>query len=65
MTISDEAIKARLLRLYDIGEKIGAYTQRNKPVSCDQVREENKHLFDERVIITEEIVDLIKHSKAT
>ena len=61
VTISDQAIRAKLLRIFDIGEKIGAYTQLNRPVSCDQVMAENKHLFDERVIILEEIVNLINH----
>ena len=61
MTISDEAIRFKLLRLFEIGIDIGAYTQLNKPVSSNQVREENKHLFDERVFITEEIVNLINH----
>ena len=61
MTISDQEVRLKLLRLFEIGIDIGAYTQRNKPVSSNQVREENKHLFDERAIITEEIVNLINH----
>ena len=61
MTISDQAIRTKLLRIFDIGEKIGAYTQLNKPVSWEQIREDNRHLFDERVIIVEEVVNLINH----
>ena len=65
LDLDDQAIRAKLLRIFDIGEKIGAYTQLNKPVSWEQIREENRHLLDERVIIVEEVVNLISHRGTT
>ena len=61
MTISDQAIRAKLLRLFDLGEELGFYEERNKPACFQDIRENNKHLFDERAIILEEVVNLINH----
>lgn len=54
----DKAIRAKLLRIFELGEKIGAYKEANNLACFDDIRENNKQVFQEQVTAIEEIVNL-------
>jgi hypothetical protein len=55
--IERDELRRRLLRLTDIGWKIGSYEALNQPISYEVLQRSCKKLFDERDQLIEEILN--------